>query len=114
MIREEDLQEAIAECLGERNPNASTCIKLAAFYTIRENLFPSDQKEEPLPMRYSFSGVPADSGKVIEYDSETEFGQMVDGMEQDKLMPILDELMETISVLNPRLYNSVLNKIRDI
>lgn len=65
-------------------------------------------------MRYSFSSAPADSGEVIEYESETEFGQMVDGMKQEKLMPILDELMETISVLNPRLYNSVLNKIRDI
>ena len=39
MIREEDLQEAIAECQGQRNPNANTAIKLAAFYTIRRELF---------------------------------------------------------------------------
>ena len=35
MITEMDLQEAIAECQGKRNPNADTCIKLAAFYIIK-------------------------------------------------------------------------------
>lgn len=35
MIKLEDLEEAIAECQGQRNPNADTCIKLAAFYTIK-------------------------------------------------------------------------------
>ena len=45
MITEKDLRAAIAECQGARNPNASTCIKLAAFYTILNNLYP-EQKEE--------------------------------------------------------------------
>ena len=44
MITEKDLQEAIAECQGERNPNANTCIKLAAFYTIRNELFGNSDK----------------------------------------------------------------------
>ena len=30
MITEHDLKEAIAECEGNRNPDARTCIKLAA------------------------------------------------------------------------------------
>ena len=36
MITEQDLLEAIAECQGQRNPNANTCIKLAAYYIILE------------------------------------------------------------------------------
>ena len=40
MITEQDLQEAIAECQGERHPNANTCMKLAAFYTIKNELYP--------------------------------------------------------------------------
>ena len=44
MITEKDLQEAIAECEGQRNPNANTCVKLAAFYIIKDHLFP--QQEE--------------------------------------------------------------------
>ena len=37
MIKEEDLQEAIAECQGVRNPNANTCLKLASYYTILDH-----------------------------------------------------------------------------
>ena len=39
MITEKDLQEAIAECKGKRNPDSSTCIKLAAFLIIQEHLY---------------------------------------------------------------------------
>ena len=43
MITEKDLQEAIAECIGQRNPNANTAIKLAAFYTIKRELYGEDK-----------------------------------------------------------------------
>ena len=46
MITEKDLQEAIAECQGQRNPNASTCIKLAAFLTIQKELFGKSEQFE--------------------------------------------------------------------
>ena len=49
MITEKDLQEAIAECQGQRNPTTSTCIKLAAFYTIRRELFGEEKEAGPLP-----------------------------------------------------------------
>ena len=42
MITEKDLQDAIAECQGERKPNANTCIKLAAYFTIYDHLFPKE------------------------------------------------------------------------
>ena len=45
MITEKDLQEAIAEGQGQRNPNANTCIKLAAFLTIRKEMFGEVQDE---------------------------------------------------------------------
>ena len=58
MITEKDLQEAIAECQGERSPNASTCIKLAAFYTIKEHLYPDQVKNtDPEPFRRVFQKV---------------------------------------------------------
>jgi hypothetical protein len=53
MITEKDLKEAIAECEGERNPNANTCIKLAAFYTILDNMY--GEKTE-IPNNYSTTG----------------------------------------------------------
>lgn len=106
MITEKDLLEAIAECQGERNPNANTCIKLAAFYTIREHLFPKQTQEEN--ECYSYASEPAEI--VIEGWSGTEFSQAVDGQELYGVLEVIDDLMSTLQVLNPRLYDSVLRK----
>lgn len=108
MITEHDLQEAIAACEGERKPNAATCIKLAAFYTIRDQMFPVKQFEESVVYpRYS------GADRETAYESDTDFGQAVQGMRMEDLMPIMDELMSAIQVLNPRLYDSVMRKLFD-
>lgn len=106
MITRHDLEQAIAECQGQRNPNASTCIKLAAFYTIRQHLFPD--KEEDIPQGYSYSGP-----DTIQYSGESEFAQAINGMESEQALSIIDEAMEAISVLQPRLYNSIIRKLQD-
>ena len=106
MITEKDLLEAIAECQGERNPNANTCIKLAAFYTIRDHLFPQEHVENA--ESYSYASEPAEI--VIEDWSGTEFSQAVDGRELYSVLEVVDDLMSTLQVLNPRLYASVLRK----
>lgn len=104
MITEQDLQAAIAECQGQRNPNASTCIKLAAFLTIQEHLF--GKKEETMPT-FSFA-----SGKSeIEYDGKSEFAMLVNGRDQQEVFKVIDELMDTLQVINPRLYASVIRKL---
>ena len=105
MIREKELLDAIAECQGERNPTAYTCRNLAAYYTILDHV---REKSETTPEtgRYSFS-----SG--IEYDGESEFAKLVSGMPQTEVLSLMDELMDTLSVLNPRLYDSVIRKLRE-
>ena len=107
MITEKDLQEAIAECQGTRNPNANTCIKLAAFLIIQEHMFGS-QKEE-LPQMYSFAAQP----EQVSYRSDTEFFKAIDGMTKDELLKITDELMTALQIVNPRLYASVMRKIAE-
>lgn len=108
MITEQDLQAAIAECEGQRNPNANTCIKLAAFYTIRDHLFPQEQDHiaEVGKMVYSGASEP-------EYEGKSEFAQAVKGWSVADLMPVVDELMSALSVLNPRLYQSVMRRVLD-
>lgn len=109
MITERDLQEAIAECEGQRNPNASTCIKLAAFYTIKNELFGNSDKLNPPTPTYSYSAPPVEN--TIDYFSDTEFGRAIAGKRAADVWPIMDELMDAVSVLQPRLYASVLNKL---
>lgn len=106
MITEQELHEAIAECQGVRNPNANTCLKLASYYTILDHMRGKDPVPEPAPV-YSYSM--ADS--VISYEGNSEFSALIRGRPQDEVLAVIDELMETLRVVNPRLYNSVIRKL---
>ena len=106
MITENDLREAIAECQGERNPNANTCIKLAAYYTILDNIKPKSDVQEAVTPAYSFS-----TDGSVHIDSETDFARKVEGMQTDDILKLMDELMTTLQVVNPRLYESVMRRI---
>lgn len=113
MITEKDIQEAIAECQGVRNPNASTCIKLAAFYILQDHLFPpkDEQTENPAPV-YSYAPPPENQAETtIDYYSDTEFSDAVGGRPVAEIMPIIDELMSVLQATNPRLYAGVMRKI---
>ena len=109
MITEKDLQEAIAECKGQRNPNSTTCIKLAAYYIIKNELFPSEDKEIPVKLGYSYAS--DQKQNAINYDSGTEFSNEIFGKDQEFIFKIMDELMDTIKIINPGLYNAVMRKI---
>lgn len=103
MITEQELHEAIAECQGQRNPNANTCIKLASFYTILDHI--SDKQEES--PQYSFASGPEE----VAYDSGTEFSDRIKGMDINDVLAVMDELMTTLSVVNARLYAGVMRKL---
>lgn len=115
MITEQDLQEAIAECEGQRNPTANTCIKLAAFYTIKQHMFPD---EKPA---YSFAPATINtksediekSSDLVNYESDSEFSQAIYGLSSDVAWSIMDELMSTLAVINPKLYNSIMRKVAE-
>ena len=114
MITEKDLIEAIAECQGERNPNANTCIKLAAFYTIRNEMFGKPEQLERAEdvHSYSYAAPPVDTADRLHYDSGTDFSRAIDGRNPDDILPIMDELMSTLQVLMPRLYDGVMRKLQ--
>lgn len=103
MITEEALREAIAECQGAKNPNANTCIKLAAFYTILNNLYPQTND-----FGYSF-----DSPPDPVYDSGSEFSEAIRGKSMTDVLSIVDEAMDALMVLHPNLYNATIRKLRD-
>ena len=106
MITESDLNTAIAECQGKRNPDAKTCMMLAAFYTIKREMF-GEEKQAEAPS-YSYAPAPV---AVIEADGNSDFARAIDGREQEEVIPILDELMQTLSVIQPKLYDAVMAKL---
>ena len=105
MITEHDLKQAIAECQGERNPNANTCIKLAAYYTILHELV-GDQSG------YSYAASPEPVDTHIRYTSDTDFSQAISGRDPDEIWPLMDVLMSTLQVLAPRLYDGVMRRLQ--
>lgn len=110
MITKHDLDCAIAECQGDPNPNAQTCMKLASYYTIQEHLFPDNNVIEH-DTSYSYASEPIDSAQSVNYDSESEFAQIINGKDINEVLSIMDELMETLEVINPRLYNGVIARL---
>ena len=114
MITQSDLKEAILECVGQRNPSASTCIKLAAFLTIQRELFGSNEANvmpslDNATMRsYSYAAPTADQ---VSYDSGTEFSDAIMDRDSSEWLPVIDELMTVLQTINPRLYNGVMRKL---
>lgn len=108
MITEKDLQEAIAECEGARNPNANTCIKLAAYYTIQRELYGEQEQAVslPHPIRETIVAAP--------YESDTEFGRIVGRLNTHDVLEAMDELVSTVQVLNPPLYDAVIRKLNQL
>jgi hypothetical protein len=60
---------------------------------------------------YSFSAPPDQVEKTIDYVSGTDFGRAIAGRRAAEIWPIMDELMDAVSVLQPRLYASVMGRI---
>lgn len=109
MITEHELREAIAECEGQLNPNANTCIKLSAFYNVMEHLYGN---KNSVPNGYSFSSS-SQSDTTIKY-SNSEFSQIVEEKGIENCFGIIDELMGTLYVINPSLYKSVIRMLTDL
>ena len=109
MITEQELQAAIAECLGERDPDAHTCYKLAAYYTIQHELF-GDGEQLPISRGYS-----ADNSNIdtVTYSSESEFGRAVNGMNSLQAWAIIEELMATLYAIDKPLYRSVMRRLSE-
>ena len=105
MISERDLDEAIAECQGVRNPDASTCIKLAAFYTIKDAMYSQPQSVSS----YSYASAP-EAETVINAD-DTDFARLINGKPQKAVWPVINELIETLRVIQPRVYDAVMKKL---
>lgn len=103
MITDNDLKEAIAECEGIRNPSSATCVKLAAYYSLLDR-----QKSKIEPIDQGYSG--AMQQEYIPF-SNSYFSQIVERKGIANVFPVIDELMETLYVINRPLYENVISKI---
>lgn len=105
MITLQDLDTAIKACEGQQNPSANTALKLAAYYTIKNELYPTGQ---PDTRGYSYA-LPVT--ETIGYSSDTDFGQAVNGKDTTQVMAVIDDLMSVLQSAQPRLHRRIVDKI---
>lgn len=99
MITKKDLENAIAEC--EASPiSYQNCEKLATLYTIYDHLYADGQETQT---RYVDEEVVGDHG-------DGEFFAAIRGKEAGTVWHMIGELVEAVSVLNPKLYENFLEK----
>lgn len=115
MITEQALQEAIAECQGERNPNRDTCMMLAAFYIIQDRLYPERSAEvgKTTEQTYSYAEPPDNRSGQVRYTGGSEFAQTIYGLDVEFVLSVMDEAMDAMKVMLPRLYDGIMRKLED-
>lgn len=114
--KEIDLEIARLE-YGESSYQAYA--KLATLYAIRDRM---DREEgvtvaEPAGTsaygaRYSSS--PAESATVVGWYGDSDFLRTLEGRDAASAWSIMDDLMDTLHTVNPRVYDGVMRKIKKL
>lgn len=97
MINPEELDKEIL-MLERKDTTYANCERLAWLYVVRDHIT-GQQATQPTP---------------LSVDPSSEFLQAVDGKDSVAVFAIMDDLMDTIRVTEPRAYDSVMRKIREI
>lgn len=74
------------------------------------NAFQSPLMAQFNQFRQTFKGDPRQQVQQL-LNSGSEFAEAVEGLSPSAILPVMDELMTTLQVVNPRLYAAVMRKI---
>lgn len=87
--------------------------KLANLYTIRNQMQKQGSEKQDRSYDYSYS-VDTSNPTQVEAYGNSEFLATISGLKQSDVWEIMDDLMDTLQVTNPRVYNGVMRKIRQL
>lgn len=99
MLTKRELLNAIKE-LEEATPTYERCKKLVTYYTLFDYMYAEPKNE-------------TSEEKVVGAYGESEFMKTVSGQNSQKVWEVIDELMSTLKILNPNLYEGVLVKLAE-
>lgn len=91
---------------------------LADLIIIQDYLFgepmQAHEASHPMPMQ-SYSAPPVEQVEnYIQTNGDSEFLKAVDGRKADKVWKLIDELVEAVKILHPRMYTTLIDKIQDL
>lgn len=114
MLDEAEIRKEIARLEYEESsyPNYA---KLANLYVIRDKMQGTENARDKFVGYYSGAPAPVttEPATVGEY-GDSEFLLAVAGKDPEKAWAVVDELMDTLSLVNRKVYDSVLRKIKSM
>lgn len=102
-----ELDWAIAELEGQES-SENRYMLLAALYTCRNQML-GHTRQEPAIAAYSEAAAPT-SERLGQY-GDSDFLLALSGKDPADVWPVMDELMDTLRVVNRRAYDSVMRKL---
>ena len=109
MYTDVELIDAINEIKSGKH-TIQNCEKLAAIYTVLDHLYPLPQMKEDR----GYSNDSAVNAEVIGLYGDSDFLKLINGKPSKEVWLIVDELIDALHVLNPRLLSNFLDKIQDV
>ena len=100
MISREWLLDAMYECESEPM-TAAKREKLSQIYIIYDHL-------------YGFQKSTSEKQNKIETSGKSDFIRLINGKDIASVLAVIDELISTIQIIQPNLYNAVIAKLREI
>ena len=113
MITEKALMQEIEECQSHTLTDKKVQ-RLADCYIILDHLFGKSFDDAPkINYNIGYSGENRVEN-TIKINGDTDFLKAINNKNAEKVMLILDELMEANKILHPKMYNRVIDKINDL
>ena len=117
MITEKEVEQAIQECMRAPVTGNKRAV-LADLIIIHDYLFgePQEARQAPQPMpMQSFSAPPTEQVEtIVETNGDSEFLKVVNGRKAERVWPLINELVEAVKILHPRMYATFIDKVQDL
>jgi hypothetical protein len=117
MITEKEVEQAIQECMRDPITGNKRAV-LADLIIIQDYLFgePTRAHEVPQPMpMQSYSAPPMEQVEIyVETNGDSEFLKVVNGRKAERVWKLMDELVEAVKILHPRMYSTFIDKVQDL
>lgn len=110
MLNKQEIDEYIAELESQKNHSVSEFNFLSSLYAIRNNAF--EKQENNYERSYSQAAAPI-ADPLGNY-GDSDFLIVVSGKLPQDAWAVMDDLMDTLRVVNPRVYESVMRKMRQL
>ena len=96
MVSLDSVEKSIIE-LEQKDTSFSVCERLALLYIVRDHL----------------RGYNVSPEATIQQEASSEFLKAINGKNPDVVWPIMDELMDAVHALHPRMYAEAMRKIKE-